>query len=822
MVSVKKDGTNSFVVEEYSKSKLRDIKKIEDSLHSLEQDKKNELKELQRKKKEAISGLEADKDLCQKRLNDLMNGGDGSSFVKQFDEVRLRQQLEKAKESEIAKLSSQYDSSFSQTQKSLQEIDSEYAEILKRELAYVENNASLCDVYTGLSGKAAVNELPQVITEVMAEPVSEVIQRNDIDGGQRVAQLASIAVPLDDLSKYTPEWLIKLVNVGFPFIVGVGMLLFFAFSGAHIGFVAIATNAIATFLFWLLVAAIVGGIAFGITEAVWGIGKIGGIIGGILGFLIATNWSITLPYGVTNVVEWIVKALICLVIGGGLYFLNTFTRVGDIFVHLGMTIGFVKKTALTQQGYAVQENADNYYVLIRYREIIEQIVAENKQRQNVYLVNELERLQSEKVSAIDSLSKKIDQETERKVSSERASAEASRKKYEQQQMNLIQMQDACMLELSGYDGRIQEKSSEYDEKISKRTVSFDKKIADAKDKIQRLKSGLASDKDSLLAQLESDIENCVIEYTSTESEFDKRISETVALYAKRVSDVNEEIKSLRALFKPEFDAIHELFMKIYMAGSPELVETKGMLSDTLYIYNNEELSALDNAINNSDGDTGNLSPVLLHEIRHEKNPIVFLYESKESSTIATDLYDFMNAINIGLYTINCKRIYNLFITDPKSKGIHFKEQQEAGRLTIVDDIKELDEIIGDAMYFVASKGQKLSIDELNADLVAKGNDEEDINRFGKYKIVQFIVPEEEAIQTTDFFNNDIWTRFETSKKHGFLPIFYIKKSDWESALDDEEKFNSKFILKLNKALGSKQNNIFVIDTKRISVSKYNK
>ncbi len=126
------------------------------------------------------------------------------------------------------------------------------------------------------------------------------------------------------------------------------------------------------------------------------------------------------------------------------------------------------------------------------------------------------------------------------------------------------------------------------------------------------------------------------------------------------------------------------------------------------------------------------------------------------------------------------------------------------------------------MDFVASKGQKLSIDELNADLVAHGNDEEDINRFGKYKIVQFIVPEEESIQTTDFFNNDIWTRFETSKKHGFIPIFYIKKSDWESALDDEEKFNSKFIMKLNKALGSKQNNIFEIDTKNISVKKYSK
>ena len=822
LASVKKDGTNSSVFKDYSESKLRDIEKTESGLRSLEQEKKDKLKELQRRKQETVSGLEADKDLCQRRLNDLMNGGDGSSFVKKFDEGQLRQKLAKDKEREVAKLSSQYDTSVSQTQSSLQNIDGEYNGILQRELSYVENNPNLCELYSGLNAKDVSNELPQVITDVMSQSTTDVIQRNGINGGQKLAQIANYVTPLDDLSRYTPEWLIKLVNIGLPSIIAIGILLFFIFSGAHLGFVVTATNAVVTFLFWLVSAAIVGGIGYGITEAKWGKGIIGEIIGAILGFWIATHWSITLPYGVTNVVEWIIKALICLAVGIGLYFLNTCTGVGNAFISIGMKLDFIKKATLIQQGYAIQENADSYYVLIRYREIIEQIVNENKQRRYAQLTSELERLQGEKVSAVDALLKKIDQETEQTVSSERASAEASRKKYEQQQMDLIQMQDECMLELSGYDGRIQEKTAEFDEKISISTVSYDKKIADAKEKIQRLKSGLASDKDSLLTQLTSDIEAFDIEYTNTEFEFDRRISESVASYAKRVSDVNVEIKLLQDQFRPEFDSIHELFMKIYKGGSPDLVETKGIVSDTLYIFNNEELSALDNAIKNSDGDTGNLSPVLFYEIRHEKNPIVFLYENKDSSTIATDLYDFMNAINIGLYTINCKRIYDLFITDPKSKGINFKDQQKAGRLTIVDDIKELDEIIGDSMDFVASKGQKLSIDELNADLVAKGNDEEDINGFGKYKIVQFIVPEEESIQTTDFFNNDIWTRFETSKKHGFLPIFYIKKSDWESALDDEEKFNSKFIMKLNKALGSKQNNIFVIDTKRISVSKYNK
>ena len=82
------------------------------------------------------------------------------------------------------------------------------------------------------------------------------------------------------------------------------------------------------------------------------------------------------------------------------------------------------------------------------------------------------------------------------------------------------------------------------------------------------------------------------------------------------------------------------------------------------------------------------------------------------------------------------------------------------------------------------------------------------------------MPEEESTQATDFFNNEIWTKFETSRKHGFLPIFYINKGEWDSALNTDEKFNSKFIQKLNKVLGANPENIYVIDWNEISLTKY--
>lgn len=793
LASVKKDGTNSVVVKEYSEAKLRDIEKTEGGLRSLEQEKNDELKKLRRKKKESISGLESDKDLCQRRLDDLMSGGDGSAFVKQFDEGQLRQKLAKSKELEIAKLSRQYDTSISQTQGFLAGIDSEYAGALQKELSYIENDLNLCDLYAGLNMKAGNNELPQVITDVLTESTSDVIQRNGINGGQRLAQVASNVIPLDDLKRYTPEWLIKLVNIGFPSIVGVGVLLFFIFSGMHFRFVATTTNAVVSFLLWLVGAAIVGGIGYGITEAKWGKGIIGGIICAILGFWIAMHWSITLPYGVTNVVEWIIKGLICLAVGIGLYFLNTCTGVGGAFVSIGMKLGFIKKAALIQQGYAIQENADSYYVLIRYREIIEQLVSENKQRRYSYLTSELERLKEEKTSAVDSLAKKIDRETEQNVSNERASAEASRKKYEQQQMNLIQMQDECMLELSGYDGRIQDKTAEYDEKISKTTVSYDKKIADAKEKLQRLKSGLTSDKDSLLAQLEQDIAKCDSDKKEKTEQYDQKIVECVQVYESSIKDVNDDIERMNEEFAIDLSEIHRVFDNINN-NTVGFDESQGVLSDYLYIYNE-----------NSDED-----PKSVIKIKHDKKPIVFLYDLEDKTNVSASLFEFMKAVLAGIYTINANDAFDVIVTDPVSKARRFEQMTKF--LTIENDIKKLSDIVQNSMRKVAKEG--MHIDEHNRKMSSAG---EDKVKYFKYKIAEFIVPEEAAAQNTNFFDSDLWGTLGDGRENGFIPIFYISYDDWKNTFDDDSKLNSKFILQLKNAIGSTNGSVFKIDTEKITI-----
>ncbi|MCI7441898.1 MAG: hypothetical protein MSA89_02245 [Clostridium sp.] len=67
----------------------------------------------------------------KQHLSDIINGRDGSTVIKNFDENQLRLQLSKNKKKEIAKLSSKYDSSISNIKNSLQNLDSEYKNILK-------------------------------------------------------------------------------------------------------------------------------------------------------------------------------------------------------------------------------------------------------------------------------------------------------------------------------------------------------------------------------------------------------------------------------------------------------------------------------------------------------------------------------------------------------------------------------------------------------------------------------------------------------------------------------------------------------------------
>lgn len=818
LASVKKEGAASRAAQEFSRTKISEINSLEKDIQTLKATKVRAAQELEKKKANALNDLKRQQAACQKELAGLgaKIGGDGTS-IRQFNEGELRQELKQKKAREIAHMTDTYDSSIHAAETALQNIDTDYDQRLNRELAFARNDASISGIHEQLSRKAAAKELPSIISAALERSVGYMVEKRNIKNGKMVCSMAREAEQLDDLGAYAPAWLEPLIRYGFPLLVGV--LFFLLLSGFHLGFVAYATHTVVNFLVRVLCAAACFGVVFAIVSLVAGtvLGVVAGIIGGVIGFLFSAQIVVSVPDGAVNTVEWIIKLLICALIIALAFIL--IARNKNVLTRLSLKMGFIKNAALALQSTSIANHVDNYYVALRYPEIMEYVVQKEKQERTVSLQAELKELQSKKETSIQELTARLDQELEQAVKRARSAAENSRKTYEKEQLELIQRQDSLLLQSASFDGRVQQETEAYDKKIRTSNDSYDKKISDASARLQDLQKSITSDQDVLIRQLEQANQRTQDNYQKQQTEFDRQIASCQSQYASQVEKVQQEIAEYQKKFTPDFNAMYELLQKIYSRDLVQLEES-GVLSDTLYIYNQKALTELDAKVSSCGGETGRLSPLKLYEIRHHKNPIVFLYESEDSSKIATNLYRFMDAVNIGFYVINCRDIFDLYITDPVSQGINFKDQEQKGRLKIVGDIKALYNIVSRSMDFVAAKGHSQSIDDLNRRLVAEGNEIEDINKFGRYNIVQFIVPEEESTQATDFFNNEIWTKFETSRKHGFLPIFYINKGEWDSALNTDEKFNSKFIQKLNKVLGANPENIYVIDWNEISLTKY--
>ena len=210
----------------------------------------------------------------------------------------------------------------------------------------------------------------------------------------------------------------------------------------------------------------------------------------------------------------------------------------------------------------------------------------------------------------------------------------------------------------------------------------------------------------------------------------------------------------------------------------------------------------------------NANPVKIYEVKHDKKPIVFLYDIEESTNITQSLFNFMRAVLAGFYIMNSKDVLEVIIADPVSKGRKFEQQAEQKLLSIQNDIRLLSESVDASMRKVSATG--FHIDDYNRKMYDEG---EDKVKYFKYKIVEFIDPEESADQNTNFFDSDLWGTLGDGSSEGFIPIFYISYRDWVDTMSEESKLNSKFIRLLKDAIGKNNGQVFKIDVDNVSIAK---
>ena len=792
--SVIKDGTNSTVARDYSAAELQKISQLKNEIRNLESTQANELSNLRKQKKQQLDTLEKDRKQCQTRLENLQK--QQAAPVGQFDEAKLREALTMDKERKLAKMAKEYDDKIANDESQLLGLDQATADRLKAECAYIENDIGLMDLYQSLNGKLETNELPQALTAALEEPAADAAERLHLKRSQEIAALAHRAFALDDLLKYAPKWVEVAFSVILPILIGVG--LFLAIKGSFYSLFASVASAVTGFLFAMLVGLVIFLVLFGIISKLSStvFGAIGGTIGGLLGIWIMKRMGVRAPMGVTSAVAMILKILICIVVVVALLIITHQDAVVGAFTKLIMKIPPLKNMALAKQSQELEGQIDDYYVLLRYRPILEYISERDRKAKFEQLTNEVEWLRGEKETNLAELAENCDQEQERTVEQERRAAEDKRERYEQNQRELFQAQDACMMELSGYDEKFRKASADSDAWIAGYKQDFDRKLDAKKQKLKELQESLSAGTNALQTQLMNEILHYKELAETTEADYDRKIASAQTETAEDIRKVQAEIEQKNREFAEDLEAMRKLFKDI-TSKTVSFEESQGVVSDYLYLYNEANPS----------------EPKKLTCLKHNKKPIVFLYDLDNSTNVASDLYNFMYAVLSGLYMINNRETFDLTITDPVSKARKFEPNKSF--LQIKNDVKELSISIQDSMRKASEKGGGMAIDEYNRKMHAE---EEDKVNYLKYQIVEFIVPEEAAAQNTNFFDSDLWGTLGDGCENGFLPIFYINYSDWKNTFDKDEKLNSKFITLLKRGIGD-DGNVYKIDVNDITIQK---
>lgn len=400
-------------------------------------------------------------------------------------------------------------------------------------------------------------------------------------------------------------------------------------------------------------------------------------------------------------------------------------------------------------------------VLLRYVEIVEYLFEKNNNVVNA----EIAKLQKEKEAVIKDISTDITHEDEKLIS----------------QLNKLAVQ------------------------IRETKKTSENEVNGLNRKIEKLTKDLDSTQDSLLEQFEHELSIAQKEYSHEKDRYENMISDSEVDYTTRIRVARNAVQEKRDETRKIIAELKKL-RKEEIAGN--VIDFDGILSDCLYLEGEDTVSK-----DTEREDEGTFSEYTL--IKHNKKPVVFLYDIEDSSNVVASLYKFMYGVLESFYSMNAVGTFDIIITDPVSKARKFEALagNPSLHLKIENDIHKLSDIIQTAMTNVAKTG--MNIDNYNKKMYDDG---EDKIRYLKYKIVEFIVPEESSAQNTNFFNSDLWGALVDGKENGFIPIFYIKYSDWVNTFDENSKVNSKFIQQLKTAIGN-NDNIYKIDEKNIRIKK---
>ena len=803
LFKVQNESKSSEVLRSVDETKYNMMCGLHSHIEALEQEKKDKRKAIQDNRKNEKKHLEANITACEKNLRAL----EGNQIIKKqvdFNEDELRKKLEATKKTLLNERDNAFKSSIKKIKDDLDSLDARYQAELDKAKAEIEEDAYLKDLHTSISEMRDNNTLPNLIDEGLQEPVGLIIERKGFETTNAVINCARRAKPIDELSSFAPSWLIPCITFGLPVLAGIIPLLIFIFTGISLPFVASATNAVANFLFHLLVTVVVAAVVYGIVGALFQRKVLGGFLSvASIAICFFTVWerSIHLPYAVLNVTEWIVKIIICLLVAVGVFFLLTGPSLDIKLAKLLMKFGPLKRKASAARDEAVAEHKDSYVVLLQYDMVLTLTVNAQKAKEKDRLTQELATQESIQEAEMKKFTDEQSSLVESQMNKSKREAEQKRSELAAQKQALMADQDACMEELSRYQTALVSFNDETQRLLAENDATYAESIQRDKQRIKEIEKELSLNMNDLAVQLSEELAAYEQRMADLDAQYESTHLAAMNVVDAKIKEIQDAIAQYESEFKDDVDAMDQL-LKTITGDTVKPEEARGVLSNYLYLANKQE----------------GTEPVVLQQIKHDKKPIVFLYDNDDNlDDVSSFIYDFVKSTVMGLYTINPMTIMDVVIMELVTHGRKFAKMNSGIDLVrISDDIKSLSDEIQQSMNDIARQGK--SLDALNIDKFEKEGRNAN-EKYTKYKIVSFVVPREADAVNTNFLTSSLWGALVDGKENGFVPIFYISYQDWRDTFDDENKLNSQFIKQLKHTIGNSNGLVYKIDTKNISIKE---
>lgn len=791
--ALQSEGIHGTIAQKYNESLYQEVTENQKQIADVEHRRQESEQALLARQQERRQEIQQQRAEYRKKLASLRENQ--NFFRTSFDEESFRQERESYNNQQLADFRAQKN----QEKKQLEEqVDEELRRLDLLQNQYLQAGKELDVQRELLQKKQQAGQMPGSFLKALEEPVEHFVARNNLHTGQQVLDMAKEVdgVAMTEKKGVASPLLAKILGVGLPALVGILLFVILQFGGIHFLFMKSAITGLCNFLLYTAFALSFCAIGYGLLTKYVGIGAgvLGALGGAAAGFYVGSFWKVHISLNTVAKAETGLKFLMSLALLLVLLTISAKTRLGTKLAGwlAGMILQCHAKKELAKN---LCEQSDLYYAVLQYEKIIRTVVRQNRDEKTRTLQRSLDQLELERDTQADILKERLQEETEASANEERQKVVRNRVLQEKKQQENTDLENEYLTALRVCDEQEKELQEKDKRELEALHNQYDLQLAESRQKQDTLQRTVQQEYDKLnvlltkrKAQNDQKQEDIIQQYRELKIQTEQKWKEKERNLKKKAEEIQNKLQQLREKMQD---------IRTQSVKPVPFDESRGVLADSLYLI----------------FESNNQEPDLVTEIRHEKHPLVFLYDPSAEEANKNFVEEFADIVLSGLYVVNPIRLIRATVLDPYSRGRRFAMRASQKLLEVENNPRNLLSSVQESMLQIAGTGT--TIDEYNQSKYDKDQEERVCL---PYRIVEFVVPEADAQKGT-FLDESFWGMMEDGVKNGFIPIFYIDVRDWNSAGETEKGYNGDFILQLKKAVIKNKGHVYQVDLPRQKVEE---